>query len=52
MILDVQGGDAPPAIAEIKDQYHKAARRWREILKDKQTPKERRSAILRELEAR
>ncbi|MCL6641956.1 MAG: hypothetical protein K6T71_01340 [Candidatus Bipolaricaulota bacterium] len=50
--LDGSGKYAPQAVAEIEDQSHKAARRWREILKDKQTPKERRSAILQELEAR
>ena len=50
--LDGPGKYAPPAVAEIEDKSYKAARRWQEILKDKQTPEERRSAILRELEAR
>jgi len=38
-------------IVEQERQYLEAGRRWREILKDKQTPQERKAAIVRELES-
>ncbi len=50
--LDAKPGERSYELERHHEVLLEAGRRWREILKDKQTPKERRLAILRELEAR
>ena len=50
--LDVpvhEGGEGAPD--NLRQRYREAGRRWREILKDKRTPEERKATILEQLEA-